>query len=86
MDDIAACFTYYGKLAGQDAGRLVDAGDQNVVSRIVYEPIGVCGLIAPWNYALLQASWKVAPALAAGNSFVLKPSEAPGLAVNSGQG
>ena len=37
--------------------------------------VGVCGLIAPWNYPLLQASWKVAPCLAAGNTFVLKPSE-----------
>jgi betaine-aldehyde dehydrogenase len=75
MDDIANCFTYFGKLAGQDAGRIVDAGDENVVSRIVYEPVGVCGLIAPWNYPLLQAAWKIAPALAAGNSFILKPSE-----------
>ncbi|TFD48355.1 aldehyde dehydrogenase family protein [Cryobacterium frigoriphilum] len=75
MDDIANCFSYFGKLAGQDAGRIVDAGDENVVSRIVYEPVGVCGLIAPWNYPLLQAAWKIAPALAAGNSFILKPSE-----------
>ncbi|MFO7690710.1 MAG: aldehyde dehydrogenase family protein [Cryobacterium sp.] len=75
IDDIANCFTYFGKLAGQDAGRIVDAGDENVVSRIVYEPVGVCGLIAPWNYPLLQAAWKIAPALAAGNSFILKPSE-----------
>ncbi|KAE8764246.1 aldehyde dehydrogenase family protein [Georgenia thermotolerans] len=75
MDDIAACFAYFGKLAGLEAGRLVDAGDADVVSRIVYEPIGVCGLITPWNYPLLQAAWKIAPALAAGNAFVLKPSE-----------
>ena len=53
----------------------MDAGTGTVVSRIVYEPVGVCALIAPWNYPLLQASWKVAPALAAGNTFVLKPSE-----------
>ena len=46
-----------------------------MVSRVVHEPLGVCGLIAPWNYPLLQASWKVAPCLAAGNTFVLKPSE-----------
>ena len=39
------------------------------------EPVGVCALITPWNYPLLQASWKVAPALLAGNTFVLKPSE-----------
>ena len=75
MDDIANCFEYFGKLAGQDSGRMVDAGSPTVVSRIEYEPVGVCSLIAPWNYPLLQASWKIAPALAAGCSFVLKPSE-----------
>ncbi len=75
MDDIANCFEYFGKLAGLDAGRMVDAGSEDVVSRIVYEPMGVCGLISPWNYPLLQAAWKVAPALAAGNTFILKPSE-----------
>lgn len=75
IDDIANCFTYFGKLAGQDAGRVVDAGDESVVSRIAHEPVGVCGLIAPWNYPLLQAAWKIAPALAAGNTFILKPSE-----------
>jgi len=75
MDDIAACFRYFGKLAGQQAGRLVDAGSPDVLSRISYQPVGVCGLISPWNYPLLQAAWKIAPALAAGNTFVLKPSE-----------
>ena len=75
VDDIAACFEYFGRLAGQQAGRVVDAGDPAVVSKIVYEPVGVCGLITPWNYPLLQAAWKIAPALAAGCTFVLKPSE-----------
>lgn len=75
MDDIAGCFDYFGRLAGQDCGRVVDAGSADVASRIVHEPVGVCGLITPWNYPLLQAAWKVAPALAAGNTFVLKPSE-----------
>ncbi|WP_020671885.1 aldehyde dehydrogenase family protein [Amycolatopsis nigrescens] len=75
MDDIAACFRYFGKLAGQDAGRVVDTGNPDAFSRVVYEPVGVCGLITPWNYPLLQTVWKVAPALAAGNTFVLKPSE-----------
>lgn len=75
MDDIAACFDYFGKLAAQDAGRIVDAGDANVLSRIEHEPVGVCALITPWNYPLLQAAWKIAPALAAGNTFVLKPAE-----------
>jgi len=75
VDDVAAVFRYYGGLAGTDAGRVVDTGRDDAVSRIVYEPVGVCGLITPWNYPLLQVSWKVAPALAAGNTFVLKPSE-----------
>lgn len=75
MDDIAACFDYFGKLAAQDAGRVVDAGNADVLSRIEHEPVGVCALITPWNYPLLQAAWKIAPALAAGNTFVLKPAE-----------
>src|SRR5690606_3981014 len=54
MDDVTACFRYFGKLAGQDAGRLVDAGSPDVLSRIQHEPVGVCGLITPWNYPLLQ--------------------------------
>jgi betaine-aldehyde dehydrogenase len=75
MDDIANCFDYFGRIADTEAGRVVDAGDPAVRAKIVYEPVGVCALITPWNYPLLQTAWKVAPALAAGNSFVLKPSE-----------
>ncbi|HEY3709734.1 MAG TPA: aldehyde dehydrogenase family protein [Amycolatopsis sp.] len=75
MADIAACLRYFGKLAANDAGRVVDTGSADSFSRIVHEPVGVCGLITPWNYPLLQTIWKVAPALAAGNTFVLKPSE-----------
>lgn len=75
--DVVKCFRYFAGLAAGDAvgGRVVDAGNSAVRSRVDYEPVGVCGLITPWNYPLLQASWKVAPALAAGNSFVIKPSE-----------
>ncbi len=73
--DIVAVFRHYGRVADEDAGRVVDTGNPGVVSRIVHEPVGVCGLITPWNYPLLQVSWKVAPCLAAGNTFVLKPSE-----------
>ena len=75
MVDIANCFDHFGRIAADDAGRVVDAGDPDVVSRVVHEPVGVCGLITPWNYPLLQAAWKIAPALAAGNTFVLKPAE-----------
>ena len=73
--DVVSVFRHYGRVAAEDAGRVVDTGNADVVSRIVHEPIGVCGLITPWNYPLLQVSWKVAPCLAAGNTFVLKPSE-----------
>ncbi|MDQ3105586.1 MAG: aldehyde dehydrogenase family protein [Actinomycetota bacterium] len=75
VDDVVGVFRHYGGLADSDAGRVVDTGQPDVVSRIVHEPLGVCALITPWNYPLLQTSWKVAPCLAAGNTFVLKPSE-----------
>ena len=75
VDDVVAVFRYYADLARQGSGRLVDTGNPAVVSRIVTEPVGVCVLITPWNYPLLQISWKLAPALAAGNTVVIKPSE-----------
>jgi betaine-aldehyde dehydrogenase len=75
VDDVVGVFRHYGNVAAEEAGRVVDAGLPDVVSRVVHEPVGVCGLITPWNYPLLQTAWKVAPALAAGNTFVLKPSE-----------
>ncbi|MFD8097605.1 aldehyde dehydrogenase family protein [Streptomyces malaysiensis] len=75
LDGVVACFRYYGQLVRTEADRIVDTGTEHTVSRVIYEPVGVCALITPWNYPLLQTSWKVAPALAAGNTFVLKPSE-----------
>lgn len=75
MDDVISVFRHFADLAGSDAGRVVDTGMPDVASRIVHEAVGVCALITPWNFPLLQTSWKVAPALAAGNTFVLKPSE-----------
>lgn len=75
MDDIANVFQYYAGLADKDGGEVISSPIPDSVSKIVREPIGVCGQITPWNYPLLQASWKIAPALAAGNTIVLKPSE-----------
>jgi betaine-aldehyde dehydrogenase len=75
VEDVVNCFRYYGGIAGTDAGRVIDTGREDAISRVVHEPVGVCALITPWNYPLLQTSWKVAPALLAGNTFVLKPSE-----------
>ena len=74
VEDVADAFRYFAEIADKDGGRVLDVGT-HVLSRVVHQPVGVCALIAPWNYPLLQASWKVAPALAAGNTFVLKPSE-----------
>ncbi|MFE0179307.1 aldehyde dehydrogenase family protein [Streptomyces olivaceus] len=76
IDCVADAFRYFADLvAGEGAGRVVDAGSPDIHSVVVYEPVGVCAMITPWNYPLLQASWKIAPALAAGNTFVIKPSE-----------
>ncbi|WP_425470797.1 aldehyde dehydrogenase family protein [Streptomyces armeniacus] len=76
VDDVTAAFRYFADLiVNESGGRVVDAGSADVHSVVVHEPVGVCAMITPWNYPLLQASWKVAPALAAGNTFVLKPSE-----------
>ena len=75
MDDIAGVFRYYAEIADKDGGKIIDSPIPNTISKVVKEPIGVCGLITPWNYPLLQASWKLAPALVAGNTFIMKPSE-----------
>lgn len=73
--DVAATFRYFATLALEQGDRAVDSGQPHISSRITQEGIGVCSLIGPWNYPLLQIAWKVAPALAAGCSFILKPSE-----------
>ncbi len=75
MTDIVGVFRHFAALVQSEAGRVIDTGMPEVSSRVVHEPVGVCALITPWNYPLLQTAWKVAPALAAGNTFVLKPSE-----------
>ena len=68
--DAVGCIRYYAGLASRGQGRKAAAG-----AAVVREPIGVCGQIAAWNFPLLLAVWKLAPALAAGNTCVLKPSE-----------
>lgn len=74
IEDSAQCFRYYAGLATKPMGQTVEVPAPSVTS-IVREPIGVCGQIIPWNYPLLMAAWKLAPALCAGNTCVLKPSE-----------
>lgn len=75
MSDIADVFRYYADIGDKDGGEIIPSPLPNTVSRVVKEPVGVCAQITPWNYPLLQASWKLAPALVAGNTLVMKPSE-----------
>lgn len=74
MGDAAACFRYYAGLITKPDGQTYTVADP-VQAMVVREPVGVCGLIVPWNYPLLMSVWKLAPALAAGNTIVYKPSE-----------
>lgn len=74
VGDAAACFRYYAGLITKPDGQTYHVADP-VQTMVVREPIGVCGLIVPWNYPLLMSVWKIAPALAAGNTIVFKPSE-----------
>ncbi len=72
--DAANCFEFYGGLATKIHGETMNV-PANSLSFVVREPLGVCGQIIPWNFPLLMAAWKLAPALAAGNTVILKPSE-----------
>lgn len=81
VNTAASILEYYGDLARSVQGSVprYTVGD---VSLVVREPVGVCGLIVPWNSPLLLASWKLGPALAAGCTVVLKPSEyTPGVSL-----
>jgi len=74
LTDVATCFEYYGGLATKLHGEVLNVPD-NAVSMALREPIGVAGQIIPWNYPLLMAAWKLAPAICAGCSMVIKPAE-----------
>jgi len=74
VDDASNCFEFYAGLATKIHGETMQV-PANSFSYVLREPIGVCGQIIPWNYPLLMSAWKLAPALAAGNCVILKPSE-----------
>ncbi|MEW5847549.1 MAG: aldehyde dehydrogenase family protein [Myxococcota bacterium] len=74
VTDAAHCFEYYAGMASKIHGMTLPVPD-NALSLTVREPVGVVGQIIPWNYPLLMAAWKLAPALAAGCTAVLKPAE-----------
>src|SRR6476620_12807185 len=72
--DVATCFEYYGGLATKIHGDVIPVPD-DALSLEIREPIGVAGQIIPWNYPLLMAAWKLAPAICAGCTMGLKPAE-----------
>src|SRR6202163_3908301 len=74
INDAATCFEYYGGLATKVVG-YVNPVPNNAMSLSLKEPVGIAGQIIPWNYPLLMAAWKLAPAIAAGCTCVLKPAE-----------
>ncbi|EHA16417.1 aldehyde dehydrogenase family protein [Halomonas sp. HAL1] len=78
LDDAIACYRYYAEAAvtlGQRQGTVEDADQPDMEARRYWDPIGVVGLITPWNFPLVSSAWKLAPALAAGCTVVFKPSE-----------
>src|SRR6266540_3490105 len=72
---IVDCFRFFAGAARLLEGRAASEYMKGFTSILRREPLGVVGSIAPWNYPLLMAAWKLGPALAAGNTVVLKPSE-----------
>lgn len=68
-------FDYYAELARHERGRVIPSGESGQFNFVIKEPYGVVGCIMPWNYPLLLLAWKMAPALAAGNTVVIKPSQ-----------
>ncbi|MCH9696479.1 MAG: aldehyde dehydrogenase [Gammaproteobacteria bacterium] len=73
-------FRYFGSVIRSETGEISDI-DASTVSMEIHEPLGVVGQIIPWNFPILMASWKLAPALAAGNCVVLKPAEQTPLSI-----
>ena len=71
----AACFDYYAEVGRSETGRVIPPIESSQFAVVVKEPHGVVGCIVPWNFPLLLLVWKLAPALAAGNTAVCKPSE-----------
>src|SRR4030095_11164792 len=70
----ANAFSYYAELGRHERGRVIPSVEDGQLALVLKEPVGVVAVIVPWNYPLLLLAWKVAPALAAGNTVVVKPS------------
>ena len=72
--EVANIFQWFGELTDKSFGKVAPTGE-DALALIVKEPAGVVGLVLPWNFPLLMASWNLAPALAAGRSCIVKPAE-----------
>ncbi len=70
----AQCFDYYAELGRHYRGRVIPSPEPSQLSVVLKAPIGVVAAIVPWNYPMLLLVWKLAPALAAGNTVVIKPA------------
>jgi aldehyde dehydrogenase (NAD+) len=80
VGEVEAVFKYYGGYADKLHGQVIDTG----IAKLAYtirEPVGVCGQIIPWNYPLAMAAWKLGPALACGNTVVIKAAEQTPLSI-----
>ena len=81
IEDLSEYLQYYSELARDQVGRIVSPVEKKSMSLVRYEPYGVVGCIIPWNYPLSLMGWKLAPALAAGNTIIMKPSEVTSLSL-----
>jgi acyl-CoA reductase-like NAD-dependent aldehyde dehydrogenase len=77
------CFRYFAGWAGKTTGETIEPNTKgaNALTFTLREPIGVCGQIIPWNFPLQMAAWKIAPAIACGNTIVIKPAEQTSLSI-----
>jgi len=80
LAEVAGCIKYYAGYADKIHGQVIDTTPAKLAYTI-REPIGVCGQIIPWNYPLAMAAWKLGPALACGNTVVMKAAEQTPLSI-----
>ena len=80
LAEVINTFRYYGGYADKLHGQVIDTGPEKLAYTL-REPLGVCGQIIPWNYPLLMAAWKLGPALACGNTVVIKAAEQTPLSI-----
>jgi acyl-CoA reductase-like NAD-dependent aldehyde dehydrogenase len=75
LPQVADMFRFFAGFATKNFGQTIPVSAPGMFTYTLHEPVGVCAAIIPWNYPLLMAAWKLAPALACGNTVVLKPAE-----------